>query len=158
MNLRVGPYIYRVHQVPGYLEHDGRQCLGLCDNERHEIFVSDVPNESQQVQIVCHEYMEAWMYHFGHDMIEHPAKEAMCDLFGMAMAQFAFDFMHAAGNSLPSFANMSPKPSPPAPPRAASPDITTKRRPPLQPKRYWHPPTSAEAKPWRVTVYEPCAT
>ena len=45
---------------------------------------------AQQIQIICHEYMEAWLYHFGQP---EPDKEAYCDLFGMAMAQFVMDFI-----------------------------------------------------------------
>jgi hypothetical protein len=94
MKLRVGPYLYHVRVVPGYIRHEGRDCLGLCDNETHELLISDVPGPAQRVQVVCHEYLEAWLYHFGHDMIEHPAKEAICDLMGMAMTQFTLDFIH----------------------------------------------------------------
>jgi len=94
MKLRVGPYLYHVRVVPGYIRHDGRDCLGLCDNEAHELLISDVPSAAQRVQVVCHEYLEAWIYHFGHDLIDHPAKEAICDLMGMAMTQFTLDFIH----------------------------------------------------------------
>lgn len=91
MNLRVGPFVYRVQFVEGLIEHEGRQCLGLCDNDAHVILVARHGNEAQQIQVVCHEYMEAWVYHFGQGMTD---KEAMCDLFGMAMTQFTLDLMH----------------------------------------------------------------
>jgi len=91
MNLRVGPFVYRVRFVEGLIEHEGRQCLGLCDNDAHVILVARHGNEAQQIQVVCHEYMEAWVYHFGQGMTD---KEAMCDLFGMAMTQFTLDLMH----------------------------------------------------------------
>lgn len=91
MNLRVGPFVYRVQFVEGLIEHEGRQCLGLCDNDAHVILVARHGSEAQQVQVVCHEYMEAWVYHFGQGMTD---KEAMCDLFGMAMTQFTLDLMH----------------------------------------------------------------
>ncbi len=94
MMMRVGPYLYRVKRVEGYIWHEGHRCLGLCDNDQHELLVSDVPSQAQQVQVICHEYIEAWLYHFGGALNEHVAKEAMCDLFGMAMAQFAMDYMH----------------------------------------------------------------
>ncbi|MCC7406622.1 MAG: hypothetical protein IT442_01025 [Phycisphaeraceae bacterium] len=91
MNLRVGPFVYRVRFVEELIEHEGRRCLGLCDNDAHVILVARHGSEAQQVQVVCHEYMEAWVYHFGQGMTD---KEAMCDLFGMAMTQFTLDLMH----------------------------------------------------------------
>jgi len=104
MILRVGAFLYRVHFVDEPIYHAGERCLGLCDNEAHEIFVSTQTSFAQQVHIVCHEYMEAWFYHFGRPRTEsasptdqhaaHAAKEHDCDLFGMAMAQFVMDLMH----------------------------------------------------------------
>ena len=94
MILRVGPYLYRIEQVRGYIEHAGKKCLGLCDHHRHVLLVSDVATEAQQVQVVCHEYIEAWLHHFGKELTRLPGKEALCDLFGMAMTQFALDFIH----------------------------------------------------------------
>lgn len=91
MILRVGPFLYRVHFVEDELVHEGERCLGLCDNETHDIYVAAGTSFAQQVQIICHEYMEAWLYHFGHG---EPSKEAYCDLFGMAMAQFVMDLTH----------------------------------------------------------------
>ena len=91
--MRVGPYLYCVKYVKGYLWHEGQRCLGLCDNDQHKLLVSDVPSQAQQVQVICHEYIEAWLYHFGGQLNEHAQKEMMCDLFGMAMAQFAMDYM-----------------------------------------------------------------
>ena len=93
MILRVGPYHYRIKLVEGYIVYEGKNCLGLCDNDRHEILVSDIANESQQVQIICHEYMEAWIYHFADHLACEPAKEAFCDLFGLAMTQCILDFV-----------------------------------------------------------------
>ena len=93
MNLRVGPYVYRVEYVPDYIEHEGRACLGLCDNERHVLYVAAVASEAQQIQVLCHEYMEAWLYHFGPDLPQR-AKERLCDVCGLAMTQFALDFVH----------------------------------------------------------------
>ncbi len=90
MLLKVGPFVYRVVLVAGYIEHDGEDCLGLCDNETHELFISDRCSTAQQVQVIAHEYMEAWIYHFGRDGMD---KEAWCDLFGLAMTQFVLDLM-----------------------------------------------------------------
>jgi hypothetical protein len=96
MNFRVGPYLYRVRSVEGYIEHEGESCLGLCDNERHELLISDQASETQQVQVLCHEYIEAWLYHFGQKLprLKEQDKEAYCDLFGLAMTQFVLDLMH----------------------------------------------------------------
>lgn len=91
MILRVGAFLYRVEFVPGYIIHEGERCLGLCDNDAHTIQVSTLTSLAQQVQVICHEYMEAWLYHFGQDMHD---KESYCDLFGMAMTQFVLDLTH----------------------------------------------------------------
>ena len=88
MDFKVGPYTYRVTMARGYLGLDGQRCLGLCDHERHLLEVSDQCSPAQRVQVICHEYMEAWLYHFGHAGMD---KEAYCDLFGLAMTQFAMD-------------------------------------------------------------------
>lgn len=88
MILRVGPFLYRVRFVDGYIEHEGEKCLGLCDNDAHELLVSTTTHEAQQIQVICHEYMEAWLYHFGANIRD---KEDYCDLFGMAMTQFVLD-------------------------------------------------------------------
>lgn len=90
MEFRVGPYLYTVRQVAGYIDHQGEPCLGLCDNEKHEMLISDQASAAQQIQVVCHEYMEAWVYHFGANLTD---KEDYCDLFGLAMAQFVMDFI-----------------------------------------------------------------
>ncbi len=109
MTLRVGPYLYRVRYVEGYIEHEGHACLGLCDNEAHVIYISDQITEAEQIQTLCHEYMEAWIHHFGqspgrsdadtrgaadNDLAADAHKEAWCDLFGLAMTQFIVDWMH----------------------------------------------------------------
>ncbi|MEM8782290.1 MAG: hypothetical protein AAGE65_05465 [Planctomycetota bacterium] len=90
MLLKVGPFVYRVVLVAGYIRHEGDDCLGLCDNETHELFVSDRCSVAQQIQVISHEYMEAWFYHFGREDMD---KEAWCDLFGLAMTQFTLDLM-----------------------------------------------------------------
>ena len=90
MILRVGPFLYRVHFVEEELVHEGERCLGLCDNETHDIYVAANTSFAQQIQIISHEYMEAWIYHFGQS---EPDKEAYCDIFGMAMAQFIMDLV-----------------------------------------------------------------
>ena len=107
MMLRVGPFLYRVRFVQRELWLDGERCLGICDNETHEIFVASHLSFAQQVQVICHEYMEAWLYHFGPAgggrgrpdepggaAGAHGQKEAYCDVFGMAMAQFVMDLIH----------------------------------------------------------------
>ncbi|MFA9477611.1 hypothetical protein ACERK3_04810 [Phycisphaerales bacterium AB-hyl4] len=88
MILRVGPFLYRVRFVDSYIEHEGEKCLGLCDNDAHELLVSTVVTEAQQIQVISHEYMEAWLFHFGENVAD---KEDYCDLFGMAMTQFVLD-------------------------------------------------------------------
>lgn len=91
MILRVGPYLYRVNFVPDYIQHEGQPCLGLCDNDQQLITVCQRVSEAEQIQVLCHEYMEAWLYHFGRSTRD---KEDYCDLFGMAMAQFITDLTH----------------------------------------------------------------
>jgi hypothetical protein len=94
MRLRVGPFVYEVRWVEGPLEHDGRPCLGLCDNEQHILWVAGVGSHAQQVQVLLHEYCEAWVYQFGEGLADDPEKkERWCDLFGLAMTQFVTDLM-----------------------------------------------------------------
>lgn len=90
MEFRVGPYVYTVRQVAGYIDHEGESCLGLCDNHRHELLISDQASPAQQLQVLCHEFMEAWVYHFGANLSD---KEDYCDLFGLAMTQFVLDLV-----------------------------------------------------------------
>lgn len=95
MNCRVGPFDYRVRFVDGYIRFEGDDCLGLCDNDRHELLVSDRVGPAQQLQVLCHEYMEAWLYHFGRNPRD---KEDWCDLFGLAMTQFVMDLARRGRN------------------------------------------------------------
>jgi hypothetical protein len=100
MHLKVGPFVYRVVFVEGFVEHEGAACLGLADHERHVITVSRAVSESQQVQVICHEYMEAWVYHFAADLADDaPQKERWCDLFGSAMTQFVMDLVRTLRES-----------------------------------------------------------
>ena len=92
MLLRVGPFVYRVEKVAGYIRFDGEECLGLCDNEAQVLYVSRRCSTAQQIQVLCHEYMEAWIYNFGQGELD---KEAWCDLFGLAMTQFVMDLMQS---------------------------------------------------------------
>lgn len=124
MNLRVGPYLYRVRFVHGYIEHEGQPCLGLCDNDQHELLISDQISEAQQIQVIGHEYMEAWLYHFGQNLKD---KEDYCDLFGIAMAQLVMDLVHQmrldASELLKPPANADAK-SPPPPEITTPPEAT----------------------------------
>jgi hypothetical protein len=85
MNVNVGPFEYRIRLVHGYVQHEGQACLGLCDNVRQEILLSDVPPEAQRLQVFFHELMHAWWYHFGPDAGD---EEAIADLVGIAMTDF----------------------------------------------------------------------
>jgi hypothetical protein len=67
------PFVYRVQVVEGYIRFEGDDCLGLCDNEAHEVLVSDHCYLAQQMQVICQEYMEAWIYHFGQGEMEKEA-------------------------------------------------------------------------------------
>lgn len=131
MLLKVGPFVYHVRLVAGFIRHEGEDCLGLCDNESHELFVSDRCSPAQQVQVICHEYMEAWIYHFGQDGMD---KEAWCDLFGLAMTQFVIDLMQTLrmdGKAwLQDVVEMPPPgTTPPPPPEDRPPRATRGRRP-----------------------------
>ncbi|MEX2545642.1 MAG: hypothetical protein WD316_11005 [Phycisphaeraceae bacterium] len=119
MLLRVGPFLYRVHFVDGYIDHEGQPCLGLCDNDTHELFISTVPDLAQQLQVIGHEYLEAWIYHFGTGAGD---KEAYCDLFGLAMAQLMLDLTHQLHHlATPATSATPTTPGVPAPSRADSP-------------------------------------
>ncbi|MCC7203936.1 MAG: hypothetical protein IT441_02565 [Phycisphaeraceae bacterium] len=78
-----------VHFVDGLIRHKGKTCVGLCDNDAHEIHVARCGSEAQQTQVIFHEYMHAWVYHFGPTMMMD--EERICDLFGLAMTQFVRD-------------------------------------------------------------------
>lgn len=101
MQFRVGPFTYRLIVTSGDIDFEGEPCLGLCDNESHQMFISDRCRGPQRLQVLCHEYMEAWLYHFGQGIQsgEAPAKEAWCDLFGLAMAQFVGDLLKAVNQN-----------------------------------------------------------
>lgn len=85
MHVNVGPFRYEIRLVHGYIRHEGTDCLGLCDNIAQCILISDVPGESQRLQVFFHELMHAWWYHFGVDAAD---EEAVVDLVGVAMTDF----------------------------------------------------------------------
>ncbi|MCC6680381.1 MAG: hypothetical protein IT445_05710 [Phycisphaeraceae bacterium] len=89
LTVRVGPLDYDVALVTEYIRHEGEDCLGLCDNEKQQLLISDRASPAQRVAVFCHEYMEAWLYHFGG---QEKDKEGYCDLFGLAMTQFVQQF------------------------------------------------------------------
>ncbi|MCC6421593.1 MAG: hypothetical protein IT429_25520 [Gemmataceae bacterium] len=94
VTLRVGPFDYRVFEVEGLIWFEGRQCLGFCDNDEHVILVARHGCRAQRQQVLWHEYLEAWVFHFGQDRLDyrgHDGKEAVCDLYGLAMAQVMRD-------------------------------------------------------------------
>ena len=164
MRFCVGPYVYSVRQVRGYIVHEGENCLGLCDNEKHEMLISDQASPAQQIQVACHEYMEAWVFHFGANLKD---KEDYCDLFGLAMTQFLMDFMRdiqpllkpeAAANvasllheqlnlsaALPAEAG--------AEVNASSPSITTMPADKaFRVTRIYEPPAAGSSEPWMLPV------
>ena len=146
MQLRVGPFCYRVQFVDGYIHHDGQRCLGLCDNDQHVLYVANVVDKAQQIQVLCHEYMEAWLYQFGADLNDDHAaldKEQLCDLCGLAMTQFALDWVHQAGQSFDTDAS-----SPLA--LHAGGD-----RPPAPVARHEHADNADPSRRWVVRVFEP---
>lgn len=97
MQLSIGPFRYDVRLIAGYIDHEGQRCLGLCDNGRQQLLISDQTPRDQQIQVLCHEYMEAWVYHFAG---EQPTKEDYCDLMGLAMTQLVTQFTgHATENA-----------------------------------------------------------
>jgi len=156
MNFRVGPYLYRLKLVDGYLYHEGEKCLGLCDNDRQLIWVSAQASETQQIQAACHEYMEAWIYHFGQGLHD---KEDYCDLFGMAMTQFVLDVLH----QLRIWSDAHGPSDAPCPTTAQRSGSTPG---PLTGRRVAPAPASAAARQdrftdahrdttWRIRIYEP---
>ncbi len=88
MEIRVGPFTYRVRLVHGVIEHEGEACHGLCDHLRQEILISDEPPESQRLRVFFHEMMHAWWYHFAVDPSD---EEAVVDLVGVAMTDFLIE-------------------------------------------------------------------
>lgn len=142
MQMRVGPFVYRIETVQGYIEHEGNQCLGLCDYDRQILFVSDVGSEAQQVQVLCHEYIEAWLHHFGGNLKDLPEKEQLCDLFGLAMTQFALDFVQAARKA-PGLTSPFAAPSAAHAPRRPSNDEAL----PFD--------IDSDSQQWRIKIFEP---
>ncbi|MEM6553786.1 MAG: hypothetical protein AAF750_16835 [Planctomycetota bacterium] len=94
MRFRVGPFEYRLELVEDDIRFEGEVCLGLCDNTAQVLYVSAACSPTQRLQVLCHEYMEAWWYHFGQTASD---KEGWCDLFGLAMTQFVQDLMESGG-------------------------------------------------------------
>ena len=93
MRFQVGPFTYSVRRVSGYIEFNGQRLLGLADHEQHELLISDRVNLTQQVQVLGHEIMEAWIYQHGAPR----DKESACDLFGTALTAFTMDLMRVMG-------------------------------------------------------------
>ncbi len=171
MNLRVGPYVYRVRQVHGLIDHEGEACLGLCDNQLHELLVSDQASTAQQIQVLCHEYIEAWIHHFGQNLDD---KEDYCDLFGLAMTQFVMDYTRSVREEVGLDRCSSPDPITP-PGRGARPftlktfsPTTDQAGPSAIPpaprgagfkrcrvSRLYQPPVLPEEKGWVMRVFEP---
>ena len=158
MRFRVGPYIYKVELVHGYIEHEGERCLGLCDNETHVLQVSDVAAEAQQIQIICHEYMEAWIYHFGEHLANLPAKEAFCDLFGMAMAQCMMDFVAQFRGNLSKHParNESPKDSRPqeSDHQYCNEQDKNPEMPSISVERFYEPVEGRSDRRWAVQIFQ----
>jgi hypothetical protein len=179
MQLRVGPFIYRVRLVRGYIDHAGQSCLGLCDNERGQLLISDRAGPSQRLQILGHEYMEAWVYHFGG---QNPGKEDYCDLLGLALTQLAAgpaDAMTspaspAAGSPTDAEASEGEGPPPSTStfhagaqalhhqlndasgPTAAAAEGCEDEAGSLEPTaEHTTDPEPGQPRPWRVRVYEP---
>ena len=160
----------------------GKKLLGLCDNERHELLISDQASTAQQIQTVCHEYLEAWIYHFGQKLNDQD-KEIYCDLFGLAMTQFVLDFIQSFRSELEFSPTFSPaSPQQPATERANSMRIKDPfedndfnrpadlnnlsiplKSPPCTPsladcstmRQIYMEPQSNEAGGWVVQVFEP---
>lgn len=181
MHLHVGPFVYQVKTVSGYITYQGQRCLGLCDNDRHELLISDQSSSAQQIQVICHEYMEAWLYHFAQSSLD---KEAYCDLFGLAMTQFLIDLAQSLDEAaLPDHRSLfghiaalargvrqASSYSPAKPHRAVAP----KRQSPggkrgthgtdqrsavtaFKVTDYVEPARPGSARPWHIRVFEPSA-
>lgn len=158
MLFRVGPFVYRVEKVAGYVQHEGEDCLGLCDNDAHVLYVSQECSTAQQIQVLCHEYMEAWLYHFGQGVEAVGDKEQWCDLFGLAMTQFVTDLMHTLRVEGPALFDSSP--SPPPPPEAPtesppSPEVGPSTTPAVDGPSHTDPKRPKRARPARVPIRSP---
>ncbi len=163
MIMRVGPFLYRVEFVDDYITHEGQPCLGLCDNDAQVLYVARIGSEAQQIQVLCHEYMEAWMYQFGPDVAEPDNrvtidKEALCDLCGLAMTQFAVDLMHEVrlaggddGGCRPITTLLDARSKSPQAPDAADSGVMPRPRV----AHYEHAGDDKSGNSWRVSVFEP---
>ncbi|MBI1371868.1 MAG: hypothetical protein GC159_03790 [Phycisphaera sp.] len=60
MNIRVGPFRYRIELVAGRIEHDGTLWLAVTDHDRRLIRVSDSVDDADRLRVLIGELMEAW--------------------------------------------------------------------------------------------------
>jgi hypothetical protein len=88
MDLHIGPLVYRVYLWPGFIQHEGEQCLGLCDHDRQYVLISDTVNDDRRMQVLCHEAWHTWRHHFA-SQCSTPEGEA--DLVGMMFVQLMKD-------------------------------------------------------------------
>lgn len=93
MRIFVGPFSYNVELVRGLIQHEGEPCLGLCDDIRQWIGVSDEPPPEQRISIFWHELAHAWQRWLKvHDLPLD--EEAFANLIGLAMPSIDLGTMH----------------------------------------------------------------
>ena len=82
MELNIGPFIYRVYLWHGLIEHEGQQCIGLCDHDQRCVLISDTVSDEQRMQVLCHEAWHAWRHHFAG---QSKTAEGEADLVGLVL-------------------------------------------------------------------------
>lgn len=161
MFVNVGPFRYKVVLVHGHIDHEGEDCLGLCDNIRQKILISDIPPERQRLQVFFHELMHAWWYHFD---VNPADQEAVVDLVGIAMTDFVLQALKKLDReelerALMPTRNLTadqPARSDTAPKTARpTPSATTAASPEAEPEQPIHCTTTIEQSGWRMRLYEP---
>lgn len=82
----VGPFSYRVRLIKGYVLASGPKGLGLCDVDRCEIIISDIPQIKKRISLLWHEIAHAWKWELDIHQSESLDDEATANLIGLAMA------------------------------------------------------------------------
>ncbi len=94
MQVDVGPFVYEVELVRGYVQYRGEPCLGLCDHLAKRIMIADVMDRSQRLHVFLHELFHAWQHHQPGRIDD---EEAMADLVATSMTRLILDVTNQPG-------------------------------------------------------------
>ena len=86
MQIRVGPFSYRLELVDGLISHEGVWHLGLCDTTEQIILISKTLPVGKRFSVFWHELAHAWNGELNIHESDTLTEEQMCNLIGLAMA------------------------------------------------------------------------